>query len=194
MDARNFTGYKKVDIRVTVGPDFVSAADLHVMATSRADITFNPGHVAFNTVVRGQTPSATVDVEYAGKLPWQVSEVTTSKEAPFAATFKEVYRRTEQVGYQVKVTLKPDAGPGTFKEFVYLKTNDPNAPLVPVLVEGTVQSPLEVAPKVLSLGTVKVGEPLTRRVSVIGSKPFRVVGIEGPTGIALRAEPKAAPQ
>jgi hypothetical protein len=195
MDARKFTGPKTVTIRVTVGPNFVSTAELKVTANSRPDIVLNPGHVAFEPpVARGQTPSRTVDVEYAGKLPWQVSEVTTSKEAPFDATVKELYRRTEQVGYQVKVTLKPDAAPGTFKEFVYLKTNDPNAPLVPVLVEGTVQSPLEVAPKVLSLGTVKVGEALTRRVSVIGSKPFRVLGIEGPAGITLRPEPNAAPQ
>src|SRR5207244_4168553 len=97
MDARKFTGFKKVEIRVTVGPDFVSSCDLRVTAVSRPDIVFNPGHVAFNTVARGQTPSATVDVEYAGKLPWQVSDVTTSKEAPFAATVKESYRRPEQV-------------------------------------------------------------------------------------------------
>ena len=194
MDARKFTGPKTVTIRVTVGPDFVSSAQLQLTANSRPDIVFNPGHVAFNTVARGQTPSATVDVEYAGKFPWEVSDVTAAKEAPFAATVKLVYRRPEQVGYQVKVTLKPDAAPGTFKEFVYLKTNDPTAGLVPVLVEGTVQSPLEVSPDRFTLGTVKVGEALTRRVSVRGNKPFRVLGIEGPAGISLKAEPNPAAQ
>ena len=174
MDARKFTGLKKVIIRVSVGPDFVSTAELVVTATSRADIVFNPGQVTFDTVARGQTPTRTVDVEYAGKLAWQVSEVSTSKEAPFAADFKELYRRPGQVGYQVKVTLKPDAAPGTFKEFVYLKTNDPNAPLVPVLVDGSIQSALEVAPSTLSLGTVKTGETLTRRVSVQFHSPGRM--------------------
>ncbi len=193
MDAHKFTGFKTVNIRVTVGPDFVSTAELKVTATSRADIVFNPGQVAFGTVARGLTPSAIVAVEYAGKLPWQVSDVTAPKEAPFSAEVKEMYRRPGQVGYQVKVTLKPDAAPGPFKEFVYLKTNDPNAALVPVLVDGSVLSPLTVAPSELRLGEVKTGEALTRRVVVRGNKPFRVTGIEGPPVVTLGAEPGAAP-
>ena len=191
MDARKFTGVKKVNIRVTVGPDFVSIAELLITANSRADIVFNPGQVTFGTVALGQTPSATVDVEYAGKMAWEVSEATTPKEAPFAAEVKEIYRRPGQVGYQVKVTLKPDAAPGPFKEFVYLKTNDPNAALVPVLVDGSVQSPLTVAPAVLSLGAVKTGEALTRRVVVRGNKPFLVLGIDGAPGVTLGSEPSA---
>ena len=191
MDARKFTGPKKVDIRVTVGPDFVSTAELHVTANSRGDIVFNPGQVTFGTVALGQTPSATVDVEYAGKMAWTVSEATTPKEAPFTAEVKEIYRRPNQVGYQVKVTLKSDAVPGPFKEFVYLKTNDPTAPLVPVLVDGSVQSPLTVAPAALSLGAVKMGEALTRRVVVRGNKPFRVLGIDGPPEVTLGSEPSA---
>jgi hypothetical protein len=194
MDARHFTGPKKVTIRVTVGPDFISTAELVVTANSRADIVFNPGHVAFDPVARGATPTRTVDVEYAGKFPWEVSEATTSKDAPFTAEAKSLYRKPDGVGYRVTVTLKANAAPGAFKEFVYLKTNDPNAALLPVLVEGTVQSPLEVSPERFALGTVKVGEALTRRVSVRGSKPFRVVGIEGPAGISLQAEPNAAAQ
>ncbi len=191
MDARKFTGPKTVTIRVTVGPDFVSTAELKVLANSRADIVFNPGQVTFGPVSLGQTPSATVDVEYAGKLPWTVSEATAPKEAPFAAEVKEIYRRPGQVGYQVKVTLKPDAAPGPFKEFVYLKTNDPTAPLVPVLVDGSIQSPLTVAPAALSLGAVKTGEALTRRVVVGGNKPFRVLGIDGPPEVTLGSEPSA---
>jgi hypothetical protein len=192
MDARNFTGPKSVIVKVTVGPDFVSTAELRLTANSRPDIVFNPGQVTFDTVPRGQTPTAVVDVEYAGKMDWQVGEVTTSKEAPFEAAVKQSYRNPGKVGYQVKVTLKPDAAPGPFKDFVYLKTNDPNAPLVPVLVVGSVQSPLTVSPEVLSLGTVKTAEALTRRVVLRGNKPFRVVGIEGPAEVTLGGEPSAA--
>ena len=188
MDGRKFIGFKTVTIRVSVGPEFVSVAELRVNATSRTDIVFNPGQVAFGTVARGQTPSATVDVEYAGKLAWQISEATAPKEAPFTAEVKENYRRPGQVGYQVKVTLKPDAAPGPFKEFVYLKTNDPNSALVPMLVDGNVQSPLSVSPAGLSLGMVKTGEALTRRVVVRGNKPFRVVGIEGSAEVTLGTE------
>src|SRR5262249_21615036 len=50
MAARRFTGPKTVSIRVTVGPEFISGAELKVSANSRADVVFNPGQVTFGTV------------------------------------------------------------------------------------------------------------------------------------------------
>jgi hypothetical protein len=193
MDARRFTGAKTVTVRVTVGPEFVSSAELKVSATSRADVVFNPGQVNFGSVTRGQTPSQTIDVEYAGALAWQVKEVVAGKDLPFTAECKELYRKPGQVGYQLKVTLKADAPLVLLKDYVYLKTNDPASPLVPVLVEANVQSAVTVSPTALNLGGVKVNEGLTRRVVVRGSKPFKVLGVDGlGDGITLGAEPGPA--
>ena len=47
MDARRFVGGKTVIIRVTVGPEFISSAEVKVTALSRADVVFNPGDVGF---------------------------------------------------------------------------------------------------------------------------------------------------
>jgi hypothetical protein len=178
MDARIFTGPKKVAVRVSVGPEYVSSVNLTVSANSRADVVFNPGEVSFGTVSRGQSPSQTIDVEYAGTLAWQVSEVV-AKDAPVDCTLKEMYRRPGQVGYQIKVALKPDAPAGSLKHEIFLKTNDPASPLVPLLVEATVQAPLTATPSAHKLGEVKLGETVTRRVAVAGSKPFRVLAIDG---------------
>ena len=177
MDARRFTGGKTVGITITVGPDFISAAQLQVSANSRADIVFNPGQVSFGTVTRGQAVSQIIDVEYAGALAWQVTEAS-AKELPLDLSLSELYRRPGQVGYRLKVTLKADAPVGTLKGDVFLKTNDPASPLLPVLVEATVQSAITVAPSVVNLNTVKIGETLTRRVVVRGNKPFRVTKVE----------------
>jgi hypothetical protein len=193
MDAARFTGHKSVRIRVTVGPKFVSTAELVVSATSRADIVFNPGEVNFGTVVAGKTPSATLDVEYAGALPWKVTGVVT-KGTPFDVKLEEWYRRPGQVGYRVHVTLKADALPGALKKDFFLKTNDPATPLVPVLVEGYVQSPLVVVPATLRLGEVPAGKALKRRVVVRGSKPFRITKVEGTgDGITLESPPADKP-
>jgi hypothetical protein len=178
MDARRFKGPKTVGVRVSVGPEFISSAELRVSANSRPDIVFNPGEVSFGTVVRGQAVVQTIDVEYAGALSWQVSEVV-AKDMPLDVSFKELYRRPGQVGYQVRVALKPDAPVGPLKGDVFLKTNDPASPLVAVLVEANIQSALTVSPSILSLGSFKLGEALTRRVLVKGSKPFRVLSVEG---------------
>lgn len=188
MDARRFTGPKNVGITVTVGPDFISTAQLRVSANSRADIVFNPGQVSFGNVTRGQTVSQVIDVEYAGVLDWQVTEAS-AKDLPVELSLGELYRRPGQVGYRVRVTLKADAPIGPLKGDLFLKTNDPASPLLPVLVEGNVQSNLTVAPATLSLGAVKIGETLTRRVVVRGNKPFRILGAEG-LGEGMQLDPK----
>ncbi len=104
----------------------------------------------------------------------------------------ELYRRPGQVGYRVKVTLKADAPVGAIKGDIFLRTNDPASPLLPVLMEATVQSNITVAPANVSLGTVKIGESLTRRVVVRGNKPFRVLQVEGlRDGITLDPAPSS---
>jgi hypothetical protein len=178
MDARRFTGLKTVGITITVGPDFISSAQMRVSANSRADIVFNPGQVTFGTVTRGQAASQVIDVEYAGVLDWQVIEAS-AKDLPVEVSMSELYRRPGQVGYRVRVALKPDAPVGTIKGDLFLKTNDPASQLLPVLVEGVVQSNLTVSPPAISLGAVKIGETLRRRVVVRGNKPFVVRSVEG---------------
>src|SRR5262245_32437633 len=175
MDARRFTGAKTVSIYVTFGPEYVSTATLVVSANSRADVVFNPGQVSFGIVPRGQTPTQTIGVEYAGVLQWKITEIVNNNPA-LETTFAEWYRRPGQVGYRVSVTLKPDAPAGVLREELSLKTNDPASPLVPVLVEATIQAPLSVSPTTLSLGNLKVGAPVTQRVMVKGNgSPFRIV-------------------
>jgi hypothetical protein len=191
MDARRFTGQKTVGITITVGPDYISSAQLRVSANSRADIVFNPGQVSFGTVTRGQAASQVIDVEYAGVLDWQVKEAS-AKELPVDVTLSELYRRPGQVGYRIKVTLKADAPIGAIKGDLYLKTNDPASPLLPVLIEGAVQSNITVAPAAVSLAG-KVGETLSRRVVVRGNRPFRILQVEGlGEGITLDPPPGGA--
>lgn len=177
MDGRRYTGHKAVTIMVTVGPRFISSAQLRVSATGRSDVVFNPGEVNFGLVNQGTAVVRTVDVEYAGALPWTVTEVVSADSA-FTVSAAELYRRVGRVGYRLTVTLKKDAPAGPIKNEIVLKTNDPASPTVPLFVEGIVQSSLTVQPSSLSLGPVKVGEALTRRVVVRGASPFKVLKVE----------------
>lgn len=185
MDANKFTGQKSVTIYVQIGPEYISTATVNVSAFCRADVVFNPGQVNFGIVGAGQSAPQNIDVEYAGTLDWKVTEIATN-EAPLTATLEEIYRREDehnkafkQVGYRVRVALKPEVLAGAHKWELLLKTNDPASPHVPMLVEANVQAGLTVAPGAVNLGNPKVGETVTRRVVVTGSKPFRITGIEG---------------
>jgi hypothetical protein len=179
MDGKRFTGPKSIRINVLVThPEYNSTAELKVMANSRADIVFNPGQVSFGVVARGDTPTQYIDVEYAGTLDWHVSGVNANG-APFDVALEEMYRRPGQVGYRVRFTLQAKAPAGSLKHEVFLQTDDPASKLVPVLVEATVQAPLTVSPANLRLADLPVGQEFTQKVMVRGSKPFRIVSVEG---------------
>ncbi len=178
MDTKRFTGPKTITIYVTVGPEYVSTAELKISANSRADVVFNPGELKFGVVPRGKaTEKQEIDVEYAGALDWKVTEIVTNN-LPIEATFKEWYREPGKAGYKVSVGLKADAPAGSIKREFYLRTNDPTSPLLPVLVEAVVQAPLSAAPEVAKFGTVPVGQTRTQRIFVRGNKAFRIVAIE----------------
>jgi hypothetical protein len=181
MDASKFTGAKAIVVYVTIGDeDHSSTAEVKLSATARGDVVFNPGSINFGNVAAGETPTHTIDVEYAGDLAWKVTEVVTN-DAPVEATFKEMYRKPKMVGYQISVKLKSDAPAGALKQELFLKTNDPASPLVQVVVEANLQASLSVSPDKFSLSNVQVGEESLRRVVVRGngSKPFKVKEVEG---------------
>lgn len=173
MDGKRFSGHKVIRINVTVGPEYTSTAELKVTANSRADVVFNPGQVSFGVVNAGETPAQALEVEYAGVLAWKVESVDTNG-APYDAVLEEWYRKPGQVGYRVRFALKKDAPVGSLKHEVYLKTNDPSSPLVPVLVEANVQASLTVSPDTLRLMVTD-----SKKVLVRGAKPFRVLSVEG---------------
>jgi Protein of unknown function (DUF1573) len=186
MDAHRFTGPKTVSIYITVGPQFTSTAVLRVSANSRADVVLNPGQLNFGVVPQGQSTAQMIDVEYAGVLDWRVSDVVTNG-VPVDVTYEELYRRPGQVGYRIRATLKPDAAPGHLKQELTLKTNDPTSPTVPVLVEATIQASLTVVPGTISLGVLKMGDKVSRRVVVRANQPFKIVAVDG-VGDGIEAE------
>lgn len=195
MDASRFVGPKKVAIRVTVGSgvDYFSSADIIVSAVSRADVVFNPGEINLGSVPVGQKATARVEVEYAGSLPWTINELVVGK-LPVVGTFKETYRQPNKVGYEVEISLKGDAPAGSIKDFVYLKTNDSQTTLVPLLVNGAVVSELTVTPENLVLGEIPPRETLSRRVVVRGSRPFSITRVEIPDGVVQASTTLPSPE
>ena len=182
MDAARFSGPKTVKVHVTVGPEFVSTATLTVSAVARQDVVFNPGEIDFGPVAKGQTPTKFIDVEHAGNAAWKVSEIVKSGAAPFDLKVEQLPQKVSgfvTVGYRIFATLKPNAAPGAFKQEIILKTNDPQAPVITFHIAGAVRASLNVAPNPVNLGSLKVGEEQSTKIVVSGSRPFRIVAIDG---------------
>jgi Protein of unknown function (DUF1573) len=202
MDTRKMpTPQKTVQIAFSVQSQpgttpepFFSSSVLTVAASYRRDVVLNPSQVSFGVVPQGRPLVQTIDVEYAGTLNWLVTGVA-KHEGPIDVQIQQKYRQPGRVGYTLSVTLKAGAPAGELKQILHLQTNDPASPLLPVLVEATVQAPLAVAPASVSLGNVKVGEVVTRRVTVRGtSKAFKILSVDGQgDGVTATVPPVAAP-
>jgi hypothetical protein len=191
VDARKFVGPKNVTLHVMIGPERPQAYVLQVSANSRADVVFNPGEAAFGVIAEGATPTQTLEIEYAGALNWKAEDVAGA--GPYLdAALTEEYRRTGQVGYKLKVTLKPTAPAGDFKHMLQVKTNDQSNPLLSVLVSANIRPSLVIVPDPLYFGGVKVGGQATRRVTLRSDKPFQILGIEG-LEQGLTATPQTGP-
>ncbi len=186
MDAGRFTGPRTVNVYVTLsGTNAYSMSTLRVAANSRIDVVLNPSEVNLGVVAQGRkSQPQEVQVDYAGALDWQV--LGTEDTGPLDVHYSELYRRPGQVGYRVTVAVKPSAPAGSLTRTFYLKTNDPDGPRVPVLVDASVQATLAAVPDVLAFNNVEMGQSITKRVIVRGPRAFHITGVEGlPAGLQV---------
>ena len=189
MDTTKFVGNKQVHIKLTAigqlasGAQFNSQATLLAAAHIRVDLVLNPGLINLGVIQSGQ-PSAPqgLDVSYAGAVDFRITEVVEHN-APVKVTYKELSRGPGpggfSVNYRVTAEVKEGASSGGFRQEVFLRTNDPAGPLLPIPVEGTVQASLSAVPSTLELGNMKLGEEKLQKVMVRGSRPFLVIGVGG---------------
>src|SRR5262249_22108821 len=75
--------------------------------------------------------------------------------------------------------LRPDAPAGKWYTDVWLKTNNPATPRIRVPLTVEIESALSVSPATVSLGQVKAGAEVERKVIVRGVKAFRVTEVVG---------------
>jgi RNA polymerase sigma factor (sigma-70 family) len=151
-----------------------------VPASTRAEVTLNPRSLDFGVVGRGQTATQTLDVEYTGDFDWRITEIVKSAAAPFVVAIEKRDRDKQsnprRVGYRLALTLQDVTPPGSFKQELLIKTNDPDSPAHTVTVEGRIQDDAFFT-------TVKVGQ-------LSYSLPFAFPSAEE----ILRALPKTEPR
>lgn len=172
-----------VDVTLTFrGPQGSSTKTVRVPITAyiRSDVVVSPepGNANFGNVEFGQGAERKLEIAYAGRDDWMISEVRVPDNR-IQASIKEVSRAPGQVRYELSVVLKDNAPMGAIQDQIRLITNDVNSPEVPVLVLGNVEPDIVFAPSgTFPLGTLKPGDVKEFRVVLKGKRPFAIQHIQ----------------
>ncbi len=179
MDTRNFVGRKSTTLFVSVmagGQE--TEVGLGVSSMILSDVVLNPGAVDFGAVGRGQAPAQLLTIDRVGKPDWKIVRMISASKV-INATVQEIRRANGTVGYQLKVSLKPDAPAGLVRDEIRLVTNDPETPGIPVLVTAQVRGELSATPSLLAFGNVTPAAGVQGKYVVRGPKPFAILRVDG---------------
>jgi hypothetical protein len=179
MDTTRFHGDKSVTIYVTFDGPRSTEMSLLVHADGRDDVALSPETIDFSHVARGSPAVARIEITI--RDPALAIRRVRSEGSYVHARYREITRSQQDTVYEVTAELKPNTPPGQWYTELVVSTNNPSTTLrIPVNVE--VQSALQVAPRVASLGNVKEGGEAEKRIIIKGDKPFQITRVDGTDG------------
>jgi hypothetical protein len=178
MDTRRFYNAKNVTIFVTFDQPRFDEVRLWIQANSRDDVNFSTDGIAFGRVKRGSGPLGKITISFQGDGTTQVTKVR-SESNYVQPSMRELTRNGGEVTYEVAAKIRADTPPGKWYTDIWLETNKKDMPKlrVPVMIE--VEAALSINPNTVTLGQVKAGAELDRKVIIRGITPFRITGISG---------------
>lgn len=180
MDTTNFVGRKVTTLFVSLATASGRQEEigLGVSSTILSDIVLNPGTIDFGAVTRGQAVARTLTIDRVNSPAWRVERMQSASKV-LDANLEETARTGQVVQYRLTVRLKPNATAGLIRDEIQLVTNDPESPIVPVLVSGRVVGELTATPTLLALGRTTAAGGARGRFFVRASRPFQIVAIDG---------------
>ncbi len=187
IDTRAFSGTKEATVTVTFEvllagerQPLIGEMQLNVHVFIRSDVVVQPGVIQFGSVDQGVGAKQRAAISYAGREDWEWKIVRVECANPqIEARAVETSRTPGRANYDLEVTLKADAPPGSIHDQLFLVTNDydQRAAKVPVAIEGVVAAPITVRPNPLSYNVVKEGDVVTKTLIIKAKKPFRVSSV-----------------
>ena len=172
-----FSGQRGATLTLTIDRPYPAEVQLRVDGYIRTDVVVNPGSVEFGSIDQGQAAKKRVNVTYAGRNDWKITDVKSSNQF-IKAKVTERGRGNGQVAYQLSVSVAPDAPAGYLQDQLILVTNDRNYTQVPVTIEGRIVPELIVSPSLVALGRLQPGQKVRKQIVVQGKEPFTITRLD----------------
>lgn len=183
FDTYNFYGDRGATVTVSMrkGGTYAEYGELQlaVKGRIRRDVVLSPGEINFQAIPQAQPQQLTATLLYAGKSSWGITGIKSTN-PNITAEVQETLRdaASGRVTYQLTVSLNDQQPPGPFQDTLTILTNDPKTTGLPVSVEGTVKSLIDVAP--IALGVINQGSEISKSLIVRSSEPIAIDQIVTP--------------
>lgn len=187
-----FTGDRKASLNLVIDQPSYMQVQLNVKGYIRSDIVINPGELNFGTVPEGQSKQIEANIEYAGRIDWKLTSISSNADF-ISASFTETARSPGRVAYKLIANLAPGAEAGIQATQLTLHTNDSRLKTVPLCCIARIEAPLSVSPNQVALGEMKAGQSIQQRLLIKGREPFRILDVSVPN-MTVKFDPTQEPK
>ncbi len=129
----------------------------------------------FGTVAQGKKVDHSFTIKNSGDTPLTIGQVSTS----CGCTVAEVSSRSIPPGKSanIRATFDSTNFSGSISKTIYVHTNDPKTPVYSLTIKGKLFEQIEITPKQLNLGEIKVGtkKETAIRIENKGVQPLTLI-------------------
>lgn len=191
-------GFKTATITVRFDRPFVGEVQLTVRGTIVSGVSFSPDVIEFGQVSDSNRPKKTVRLSSTGNPYLRIVDVKSKSEHITVFPPKRVASAGSSAVYELTAQLK-DSVPKGYSQgelYVIVEENPGNRPgnhpvlrQIPLKFSAKVVAPLQLAPEILTLGTIEPGEKISQKVFLTSEMPFKITDVRCQSGaFSVKAE------
>ena len=179
-------GIKQATVTVRFAQPHVGEVQLTVRGNIVSGVSLTPNSIEFGQVTDSKMPRKTVRITSSGNPYLVIADVKSRFDHITVHPPRRVGNQGNSVVYELTAELKPSAPKGYNQGELYLivEENPQNRPggqrilkQIPVKFNAKVVSPLQVAPEILTLGSLEPQEKVTQKVFLTSDIPFKITDV-----------------
>ncbi|MDR1268892.1 MAG: DUF1573 domain-containing protein [Planctomycetaceae bacterium] len=171
-----YEGPKNATLTVVIDKPYRAEFQLNVRGEIRSDISIEPNLVKLDNIKEGEETTRTLNIVYTGSnSSWKIVDFKSNNEH-LTGKILEFQPTLGKITAKVQVLLDAETPRGHFIDRLFLVTNDHESRReIPILVQGTVGTVINITPQTVFFGYLKTGEESSiKSVIIRGTKPFRI--------------------
>ncbi|MDR0706140.1 MAG: DUF1573 domain-containing protein [Planctomycetaceae bacterium] len=174
-----YEGLKNATLTVFIDRPYRAEFQLNVRGEIREDISIEPNLVKLDNIKENEEVTRILNVVYSGpNSAWKIIDFKSNNEhlsgkiLEFQPTFRKITAK-------IQISLDDKMPRGHFMDRLFLITNDHESRReIPIIIQGTVGTVINITPKTVFLGYLKSGEEsAVKSVIIRGTRPFRIKNI-----------------